>query len=103
MDYKRGKRPHVAAVAYDPERVHICAQGLLLREHGFEYDSGVLYFAGSKERVPVVHEVPMHEVPMNFHMNEFPHGQSAILNVAMPPVQLGGTGHGVLRVNLFWC
>lgn len=54
VDYKRGKRPHVAAGAYDPERVQLCAQGLLLREHGYECDEGVLYFAGSRERVRVV-------------------------------------------------
>lgn len=53
VDYKKGKRPHVAAGAYDPERVQVCAQGLLLREHAFNSDSGYLYFAGSKERVPV--------------------------------------------------
>lgn len=53
VDYKKGKRPHVAAGAYDPERVQVCAQGLLLREHGFKSDSGYLYFAGSRERVPV--------------------------------------------------
>jgi CRISPR-associated protein Cas1 len=53
VDYKRGKRPHVPAGAYDPERVQLCAQGLLLREHGYESEEGVLYFAGSKERVRV--------------------------------------------------
>ncbi|MBI2311034.1 MAG: CRISPR-associated endonuclease Cas1 [Betaproteobacteria bacterium] len=53
VDYKRGSRPHVAGGAYDPERVQLCAQGLLLREHGFECDDGVLYFAGSRERVRV--------------------------------------------------
>ena len=54
VDYKRGSRPHVASGAYDPERVQLCAQGLLLREHGFECDSGVIYFAGSRERVRVL-------------------------------------------------
>ena len=29
-------------------------QGLILREHGYTCDEGALYFAGSKERVPVV-------------------------------------------------
>lgn len=53
VDYKRGKRPHIAAGAYDPERVQLCAQGLLLREHGFDCDEGILYFAASKERVRV--------------------------------------------------
>ncbi len=54
VDYKRGKRPHVDKGAYDPERVQLCAQGLLLREHGFECDSGVLYFVESRERVRVM-------------------------------------------------
>lgn len=53
VDYKKGKRPHVAAGAYAPERVQVCAQGLLLREHGFSCNEGFLYFFGSRERVPV--------------------------------------------------
>ena len=54
VDYKRGKRPHVERGAYDPERVQLCVQGLLLREHGYECDEGVLYFVGSRERVRIV-------------------------------------------------
>jgi len=53
VDYKKGKRPHTASGAWEPERVQLCAQGLLLRAHGYECDSGILYFAGSNERVPV--------------------------------------------------
>jgi CRISPR-associated protein Cas1 len=53
VDYKRGKRPHTSRGVYDPERVQLCAQGLLLREHGFQCDGGVLYFVASKERVRV--------------------------------------------------
>ena len=54
VDYKRGKRPHVSRGAYEPERVQLCAQGLILEEHGYACGSGVLYFAESKERVAVV-------------------------------------------------
>lgn len=64
IDYKRGKRPHVAAGAYDPERVQLCAQGLLLREHGFECDEGVLYFAGSRERVRVAFDEALVELTL---------------------------------------
>lgn len=53
VDYKRGKRPHVPGGAYDPERVQLCAQGLLLREHGYSSDEGVIYFCSSRERVQV--------------------------------------------------
>ena len=35
VDYKRGKRPHVAQGAYEPERIQICLQALLLEEHGY--------------------------------------------------------------------
>jgi CRISPR-associated protein Cas4 len=53
VDYKRGRRPHVAAGAYEPERVQLCVQGLLLEEHGYRCEEGVLYFAESRERVRV--------------------------------------------------
>ena len=53
VDYKRGKRPHVERGAHDPERVQLCVQGMLLREHGYDCDEGVLYFVGSRERVRV--------------------------------------------------
>ncbi len=53
VDYKRGKRPHVAGGAYGPGRVQLCVQGLVLREQGYRCDEGVLYFVGSRERVRV--------------------------------------------------
>jgi CRISPR-associated endonuclease Cas1/CRISPR-associated protein Cas4 len=53
VDYKKGKRPHVARGAYEPERVQVCAQGLLLREQGYVCDEGAIYFHGSRERVSV--------------------------------------------------
>lgn len=54
VDYKHGKRPHVPLGAHDPERVQLCAQALLLEEHGHSCKEGVLYFSGSRERVRVV-------------------------------------------------
>lgn len=53
VDVKKGKRPHTAKRAHDPERVQLCAQGLLLRANGYESREGTLYFAGSNERVAV--------------------------------------------------
>jgi CRISP-associated protein Cas1 len=53
VDYKRSKAPDVPERAYEPERVQLCAQGLILADNGFECDRGVLYFAGSRERVEV--------------------------------------------------
>ena len=54
IDVKKGKRPHTARQAYDPERVQLCAQGLLLRANGWDCTRGALYFAGSNERVEVI-------------------------------------------------
>lgn len=53
VDYKRGKRPHVPRGAYDPERVQLCVQGMLLEEHGYTCEEGALYYVASKERVKV--------------------------------------------------
>jgi CRISP-associated protein Cas1 len=53
VEYKRGKRPHVARGAYQPERIQVCAQGLILESHGYECNHGVIYFAESRERVKV--------------------------------------------------
>ena len=54
VDYKRGKRPHVPRGAYEPERVQLCVQGMILSEHGYRCEQGVLYYAASRERVPVL-------------------------------------------------
>ena len=54
IDYKRGKRPHVAEGAYEPERVQVCLQAMLLEEHGYRVEEGAIYYAASRERVRVV-------------------------------------------------
>ncbi len=54
VDYKRGKRPHVAKGAYEPERVQVCLQALLLEEHGYRVEEGAIWYAESRERVRVV-------------------------------------------------
>ena len=53
VDYKRGKPPDVAEGAYEPERVQLCLQALLLRENGFECEEGFIYFAESQQKVRV--------------------------------------------------
>ncbi|MGE0129718.1 MAG: CRISPR-associated endonuclease Cas1 [Blastocatellales bacterium] len=53
VDYKRGEAPDLPEGAWEPERVQVCLQGLLLRENGYECDYGALYFAASQTRVTV--------------------------------------------------
>ncbi|QDU47881.1 CRISPR-associated endonuclease Cas4g/Cas1g [Gimesia panareensis] len=53
VDYKRGKAPDIPEGAYEPERIQLCAQGLILRDQGYQCDSGILYFISSKRRVVI--------------------------------------------------
>ncbi len=57
IDYKRGRAPDTAEQAWEPERVQLCAQALILEENGYEVDHGILYFVTSKQRI----EVPIDE------------------------------------------
>ena len=54
VDTKKGKRPHVAEGAYEPERVQVCAQALILEEAGYRVSDGAIWYAGSRERVRIV-------------------------------------------------
>ena len=64
VDYKRGKPRRSSdgsLSAWKPERVQICLQALVLRENGFECDSGVLYFNSTRQRVTIVIDEPLIE------------------------------------------
>lgn len=64
VDYKKSKRPHVPNSAYDPERVQLCVQGMILEEHGYVCTEGVLYYAGSKERVAIPFDAELRELTL---------------------------------------
>lgn len=51
VDYKRGAVPDTPGGVYEPERVQLCAQGLILRENGFVCPGGWIYFTESRRRV----------------------------------------------------
>ena len=53
VDTKKGKRPHVAEGAYEPERVQVCAQALILEDAGYKVAEGAIWYAGSRERVRI--------------------------------------------------
>jgi CRISPR-associated protein Cas1 len=54
IEYKRGAAPDLPEGAYLPERAQLCAQVLLLREHGYTCAGAEIYFAKSRRRVPIV-------------------------------------------------
>ncbi len=56
VDYKRGspkQLPDGSLSAWDPERVQLCAQALVLRENGYECNEGVLFFWETRQRVSI--------------------------------------------------
>ncbi|MBI4521153.1 MAG: Dna2/Cas4 domain-containing protein, partial [Gemmatimonadetes bacterium] len=53
VDTKRGRVPNNPERSWEPERVQLMAQGLLLRDHGYRCDHGILYFEGSRTRVTI--------------------------------------------------
>ena len=53
VDYKKGRVPNIPGGAREPERVQLCAQGLILRENGYVCNSGILYYVESRTRVEV--------------------------------------------------
>ena len=56
VDYKRGSPKELddgSLGAWDPERVQLCVQALVLRENGFVCDEGVLFFWETRQRVRI--------------------------------------------------
>jgi len=57
VDYKRGsprKLEDGTLTAWDPERIQLCAQALVLREHGFFCNEGIIFFWETRQRVRIV-------------------------------------------------
>ncbi len=53
IDYKRGTVPDNGQQSWEPERVQLCAQGLILRANGYECEYGELYYIESRRRVVI--------------------------------------------------
>jgi|GEM_PF-1251651 len=81
VDYKKSKRPHVAKGAWEPELVQLCAQGLLLREQGYECTEGVIYFVGSRERVTI----PFDEELIALTRERIAQMRQAVVSGEIPP------------------
>ncbi len=53
VEYKRGEPPDNPEHSWEPERVQLCAQVLALRHNGYRCEKGILYYAGSRQRIEV--------------------------------------------------
>jgi len=81
VDYKKSKRPHTSTGAFDPERVQLCAQGLILEANGYKTKEGVLYFVGSRERV----RVPFDDELRQLTFDSIKDLRSAVASAQLPP------------------
>jgi CRISPR-associated endonuclease Cas1/CRISPR-associated protein Cas4 len=81
VDYKRGEVPAVPEGAYEPERVQLAAQTLVLRANGYRVEEGVLYFAGSKKRV----RVPMTDELLESARKAARELRAAVIAGTLPP------------------
>jgi CRISPR-associated protein Cas1 len=57
IDYKKGA-PGPSG-PWEPERIQLCAQGLVLRENGYQCDDGVLYYAEPRTRYVVTFDAAL--------------------------------------------
>ena len=62
VDYKRGRPREAAdgsAEAWDPDRVQMAVQALVLRENGYRCQEAMVYYSMSKQRVRVAIDEPL--------------------------------------------
>lgn len=61
IDYKRGRAPDIPEGAWEPERVQLCAQAMVLEANGYRVERAVLYFVTSKQRVTIEVDEPLRQ------------------------------------------
>jgi CRISPR-associated protein Cas1 len=59
VDYKRGAVPDVPDRAWEADRVQLCAQGLVLKDNGYECAGGAIYYVESKTKVSVTFDAEL--------------------------------------------
>lgn len=81
IDFKRGRVPPIPQGAYDPERVQLCLQALLLREHGYECALGRIYYAASKRFV----DIAIDEELIALTKQAVADAKASLLRTSIPP------------------
>lgn len=68
VDYKRGKPRQDDdgnLTAWDPERIQVCAQALVLRENGYQCHEAIIFFWETKQRVRIAIDDALIELTEN--------------------------------------
>lgn len=84
VDYKKGspkKGDDGSLSAWDPERVQLCAQALVLRENGYQCDEGVIYFATTRQRV----RIPIDEALIAITTEAIQAARETMASIDVPP------------------
>lgn len=84
VDYKRGapkKLEDGSPGAWDPERIQLCVQALVLRENGYRCEEGVLFFWKTRQRV----RVPIDEELLRLTEETIREAREAMHAEQMPP------------------
>lgn len=82
VDYKRGAIPDNAEQSWEPERVQLAAQIIILRENGYACSRGILYYTQSKRRV----EIPASEALIQRTLSLAEELRAALVNGIPPPL-----------------
>lgn len=83
VEYKNGVPRDGEHVLWDPERVQLCAQVLLLRDNGYQVDRAAVWFAGTRTRHDIVIDDELVELTLA-SIEEL--RRSASSDVAPPPL-----------------
>ncbi len=81
VETKRGTVPETAEGPWEPERVQLMVQGLVLRANGFTARSGAVYYAGSSRRV----EVPFDDILLNRTLVLIDAARGGLQGRSLPP------------------
>jgi CRISPR-associated protein Cas1 len=85
VDYKRGaprkNRDTETLEAWDPERVQLAVQALVLRDNGYACDEGVVYYVATKQRV----RVPINAGLVNETLVALAQARAAAASTQIPP------------------
>lgn len=84
VDYKRGsprKLPDGTLTAWDPERIQLCVQALVLRDNGFQCDEGILFFWETRQRV----RIPIDDALIELTLQTIADARAVMAAGIMPP------------------
>jgi len=79
VDYKHGALPDIPERAWITDCVQLCAQGLVLRSHGYSSPGGVVYYVASRTRVEIAFDDDLIEYTRGAVRDAFAMAESGVI------------------------